>query len=99
MRLILAARWAGRQLCRVGLHKWGRVREITGMKIKDTAPHPDGGIDVRFWATGNRYVIRCRRPGCKVEQSTRWRERGGHNVDETREPSTSTRPPDPPPTR
>lgn len=99
MRLILVARWAGRQLCRVGLHRWGRVREITGLDLKGTSPRPDGGVEVYFWSTGHRYVIRCRRPGCKVEQSTRWRERGGHNVDETREPPISTTPPEPPSAR
>jgi hypothetical protein len=64
-----AGRFMGRQLCRIGLHRWGRVREITDLDLKGTSPRPDGGIDVQFRTVGDRYVIRCERPGCRHERS------------------------------
>jgi hypothetical protein len=69
VRLLLIVRVFGRQLCRIGLHRWRRVREITALDLKGANPRPDGGIEVQFWTTGDRYVIRCKRPGCRHERS------------------------------
>ena len=73
MRLIVMARLArqlaSRQLCRVGLHKWGRVREITSLDLRNVWPRPDGGTEIAFWATGERFGERCQRPACRRERA------------------------------
>jgi hypothetical protein len=63
VRLILFGRWLGRQLCRIRLHRWQKVRTITGLDFRGTTPRPDGGVDVRFWATGTRFDRKCARCG------------------------------------
>lgn len=99
MRLILVARWFGRQLCRVGLHKWGRVREITGLQLGSASRAPNGDAQLNFWPTGHRFAIQCVRYGCRVEQQARrrWRDVGGHRVSrDAPTPRTTTRTPEPP---
>jgi hypothetical protein len=64
-----ARRLLGRQLCRVGLHRWGRVREITGLELRGTSPRPDGGMNVDFRTTSSRYAIQCVRPDCRRRRS------------------------------
>jgi len=60
-------RTLGRQLCRIGLHRWGRVREITGLDLRGSSLTRNG-VDLQFWAAGSRYAVKCQRPGCRAEQ-------------------------------
>lgn len=69
MRLLLIARAFSRQLCRIGLHRWGRVREITGLNLRGAWPRPGGGLEIDSLVTGSRYAIVCERPGCRRERS------------------------------
>jgi len=69
MRLILAKRWAARQLCRIGLHRWGRVRAITDLDLR-TASLVAEAVEIAFRVKGDRYAIQCERPGCRRTRST-----------------------------
>lgn len=100
--LIMSAgrRLLGRQLCRIGLHRWGRVREITGLDVKGISLLPDGSLDLHGRVTGEWFGLRCERFGCRAEQRTRrgWRDVGGHRVNpDAPPPATADQPPDPPP--
>lgn len=68
MRLILLWRGLTRQLCHIGLHRWGRIREITGLDFKGTSLMPNGTLDLQFMVTGSRYAMKCQRVGCHAER-------------------------------
>ena len=63
MRLILLGRVIGRQLCRVGLHRWRRVRNLSSLDARE-----HGLSGTTFLVTGHYFTDRCVRPGCGKER-------------------------------
>lgn len=69
----MIARAMGRLLCRVGRHRWGRVREITDVELDAAVARrldldSAGYFDFVGKVHGDRYVSRCLRAGCRAEE-------------------------------